>query len=273
MFLLLTLNGLMGFRIMLVKPVGKILIYSLSWPIIHALSELCNNGKSEHQTVHISCHLSDVMPDIIRYAPDIVVLDISLHDNCGVVNAIRLYHPYLPVIVTGNYFLFSDRVVAEYYGYIWLKLYDALLSGYPEFTLTDHLQAVCFAGTESGGSPQIGVIDRWEENASLLIIDLSAQLRRRFYHLAGSPRLCEVVFDWLIKGISSVQTGQCLERSSKVIYHYRRQAMRSLQIKYFNRDFIPSLTVGFKPGDKFQEDDYKIELYQSHRMTDKEMYS
>ncbi|WP_146749048.1 hypothetical protein [Enterobacter sp. 148H3] len=228
--------------------IKKVLIYSPCWPIANALERMSLNDSINADLLCVVRELESVFNEILSFLPGLLIMDISLRDNCGLINSIRLQLPELPIIIVGYRYLFSDRVVAEYYGGILLKEYDALLAGYPVYKIQHHLTEVCFSGNYNGrGSCKLS------NNPTTLIQELEGQLRKRLFDLTRSPRLCEVSMDWLIKGRSSVQMYKGLISNQKLIYHYRSKTMRYLKIRHYSRDFIRCLTVRIGTLDYFQK--------------------
>lgn len=237
------------------KSLLSALVYSPVWPVSQALVNLCLPEETgwcftELPDVVAVRYSDDILPKINEMKPDILVMDISLRVNCGLLSIIRHYYPALPIVAVRSHFLFSDRVVAEYFGYIWLREYDALLAGYPAVLLQEHLSHPGLAGTECGGSSSYHLVTRNVEDTEIVRREMTFLLRLRLYDLMKSPRLCEVVMDWLAGGVAPAEVGESLSRSSKVIYHYRWRVMRALNMNRGIRDFIPSVTVKLRQDEK-----------------------
>lgn len=219
-------------------------VYSACWPVLQALSDLCCGKNNREHSGGMAGHTrlfsseGELLREINRETPQILVLDISLRSRWPLLNNIRGTHPALPVVITQSRFLFSDRVVAECFGHIWLKEYGAVLAGYPQVSLADHLRLNAQATTAWGGGELSGQKCDGEVYGHLV-----QRLRERLYDLLGSPRLCEVVMNWLSTGMSPAEVGASVRRSAKLVYHYRGQVMRALNIHHCAKDFIPSLTV------------------------------
>lgn len=224
------------------SAISTVLIYSPLWPVATALIGLCHNSKGHK--CHVVMGEADILPEAIRIKPDILVVDISPRIICGMLNVFRHYFPTVPVIITQSRFLFSDRVVAEYFGHIWLKEYDALLAGYPETDLPEHILSDALAGVECGRLHCLGEYLR----LSQLRDALTCQIRRRLFAVTRSQRLCEVVMDWLVKGNSPAEVSRSIARSTKLVYYYRSCVIRELNIRNQAMDFIPSLTMEITPG-------------------------
>lgn len=237
------------------KKLSSVLVYSPHWPVGQALCHLCvpakkNQADPENVGAEIIYRQGEVLAKINEVNPDILVMDIPLRMNCGLMSLIRHYYPSLPVMIVQSRFLFSDRVVAEYFSHVWLKEYDVLLAGYPALPLQAHLSHPAFAGAECGGSSDYRLVSQCVENTENIRREMDARLRLRLYDLLKSPRLCEVVMDWLAAGATPMEVGASLSRSAKVVYHYRGQVMRALNITRCARDFIPSVTVKMKQDER-----------------------
>lgn len=234
----------------------SVLVYSPVWSVRLALCHLCYSDSSDSYITRDAqvaevFYLDEILSKIKEMKPDVLVLDISLRVNCGLVNQLRHYYPSLPVVVTQREFLFSDRIVAEFFGHIWLKEYDALLAAYPAMSLQEHLSHPGLAGAECGGGGDYRLVswgvDNTEEDVQRKLV---FWLRRRLHDLLKSPRLCEVVIDWLAEGISPANVGASLSCSAKLVYHYRWQVVRALSINRGIRDFIPSVTVKMRQDER-----------------------
>lgn len=238
------------------KSLLSVLIYSPTWTIRKALYHLCCYDNDECYTpknMHVTeaLHPDEILLKINEMKPDVLVLDIPLRVNCGLLSIIRYSYPSLPVMIVQPHFLFSDHVVAAYFGHIWLKEYDALMAVYPAMLLQEHLSHPGLAGAECGGGSDYRLVswgvDNTEEDVHR---KLALWLRLRLHDLLKSPRLCEVVIDWLAEGVSPAEIGTSLSRSAKVVYHYRGRVMRALNITRRARDFIPSVTVKLKQDER-----------------------
>lgn len=238
------------------KTLLSVLVYSPAWPVSQALVNLClpeeNCGNfTGCPNVVAVCYSDEILLGIKEMKPDILVLDIPLRVNCGLLNQLRHYYPSLPVVVAQRDFLFSDRIVAEYFGHIWLKEYDALMAAYPAMLLQEHLSHPGLAGTECGGGGDYRLVS-WGVNNTEEDVQqkLTFWLRMRLHDLLRSPRLCEVVVDGLANGVPPAEVGTSLSRSAKLVYHYRGRVMRALNITRHARDFIPSVTVKMKQDER-----------------------
>ncbi|EAR4766199.1 hypothetical protein EOI75_23295, partial [Salmonella enterica] len=155
---------------------------------------------------------------------------------------IRIHFPTVPVIFIQKYFLFSDRIISEYFGHIFLYEYDAVLCAYPDFTPLALFRQEMFSGTHCSG----GV---FRHNRYSGMTDMSLRqhinnyLRHRLAELVTSDRIRDVIMNWLVCGLSVAETGKCAQISDKVVYLYRRQVMSIIGIRNFSRDFIRSLKI------------------------------
>lgn len=225
------------------------IVFSTEWAKTAALKYLCGYSGVAKK-IHIET-VDDVSVLFFRLnethsdVPDVIVLDIPARDYVGLLCYIRRLHPALPVIIVQPRILFSDRAVASWFGNIWLREYDSLMDGYPEVLInacvTDsrfagaHSSAACAAGCPGNATDAqvLGCMERW----------LCGRLTDRL----GSERCARVVTDWLSRGISPQEAGDRLQRSDKLVYHYRWQVIRALDITGHPRDFIPSLSLKAGP--------------------------
>lgn len=229
---------------MVQKISTSILIYSPAWPVNEALVCLC---KANHKNVKVNIvsifEKEDVFRELMFWQPDILVMDMVLRENCGLMVAIRERYPSIPIIITQSRFLFSDKIVAEYFSHVWLKEYNALVCGYPTVLLQEHLTETQLSGTENGGNPMSRRCSLAKSSMTDVMYQINSLIHSRLFDLAGSPRLCEVVLEWLVRGIPAAEVSISLNCSKNVIYHYRWRVMKLLGIHNFSRDFIPSLTA------------------------------
>lgn len=241
------------------KSYSSVLVYSSCWPVNEAIAGLCQPEKrgKPGQIMQVFS-LNDLLRELMTYQPDILVLDISPHQHGGLLNTVRVLFPALPVMIVQSRFLFSDRVVAEYFGHVWLKEYDALLAAWPSLLLQEHLTDQQFSGTQSSGYFHSRSRSAGKMPPAELREQFGTLVRKRLYDLTNSPRLCEVVMDWLIQGESVAETGRYLSRSHKVIYHYRCRVMKLLNIRNASKDFVSSLTV------RVSCDEKESDVHQNH---------
>ncbi|WP_370619540.1 hypothetical protein [Citrobacter meridianamericanus] len=174
------------------KIVSSVLVYSPSWPVSQALYSFCqheddNKNTAANADVNVVIHAEDILHKINEMKPDVLVLDISLRVNCGLMSTLRQNYPSLPVVIVQRRFLFSDRVAAEYFGHIWLKEYDALLAGYPAVLLQEHLSHPGLAGTECGGNSGYLQFVRREQDSDDVQREMVFRLRLRLFDLLKSP--------------------------------------------------------------------------------------
>ncbi|MEG2268821.1 MAG: hypothetical protein RSC68_31380, partial [Acinetobacter sp.] len=68
----------------------------------------------------------------------------------------------------------------------------------------------------------------------------------------GSKLYAQVATEWLSRGISAQEVGKRLNRSDKLVYHYRSRIIQELRISGHPRDFIASLSLkeGPVPSDR-----------------------
>lgn len=225
------------------------IVYSSEWAKLAALKSLCGySGVMDNiyvETVSDVWVLFSRLNETHSDAPDVIVLDIPARDYIGLLCYIRRLYPTLAVIVIQSRILFSDRVVATWFGNIWLREYESLMAGYPDLLInacvTDsrfadaNCSAACASECPRGASDAqvLGGVERW--------------LCGRLTEKTGSARCAHVVTEWLSRGVSPQEAGERLQRSDKLVYNYRWQVIRALNITGHPRDFFPSLSLKVGP--------------------------
>lgn len=224
------------------SPSGA-LIYSPNWTHRIALEYLvCMKKERVKRTVKSCKSLEQVLDNKDNYAPEFCVLDMLPRESIATVVSLRKLYSNIKIIFVGNYFLYSDRMVAEYFGGIYLKEYNAVLAGYPDIVIDDHLSSNLF----SGAYPPIRTLDK-EKSVDGIITSLERWIKDRLTGVMPSPRVREIVLRWLVKGAAPAEVARILGRSDKVMYHYRWLMIRALGIRRGRREFIASLSVAAGP--------------------------
>ncbi|MBC6504704.1 helix-turn-helix domain-containing protein [Citrobacter freundii] len=230
----------------LIRKSGKVtVIYSADFIIGRALEGLFEKDIKGRRKRHFHTvqNADALFSHILTERVDSVVLNISARENTRLLCAIRRYSPALPVIITGHHHLFSDHVVAGWFGNIWLQEYNSLLAGYPDITPDTCVSDTRFAGTACsgacghrcpGGRNTFSALQHW--------------LGERFRQRVSSRRGAAIVLDWLAPGLSPQEAASELGRSVKVVYHYRWRIMRELGLRSPAFELIPSVTL--KEGDE-----------------------
>lgn len=221
------------------------MVYSTEWAKTTALKYLCGYSDTV-KNIYVET-VSDVrvlfsrLNETYSDVPDIIVLDIPARDYVGLLCHIRRLHPALPVIITQPRILFSDRAVASWFGHIWLREYDSLMAGYPEMLINACVADSQFAGTYSSAACAAGCPGG--ANDAQVLGGMERWMCGRLTDRTGSVRCARVVTGWLSRGVSPQETGDQLQRSDKLMYHYRWRVIRALDITGHPRDFIPSLSL------------------------------
>ncbi|EOC4156619.1 TPA: hypothetical protein ACTYN4_001878 [Enterobacter hormaechei] len=161
-------------------------------------------------------------------------MDIAPRVSANFINHIRVRHPDLPIVVVQDSFLYSDRIVAEYFGFTILKEYQALLEAFPHRSVDILFNSVEFAGAYYYSAQCKGGCSASE--------DVNQWLKIRIQQIVSSPKALDITFNWLVHGVSPRCVARQLNISDKVIYSYRNKIMNVLAITK-TRDFIPSLSV------------------------------
>ncbi|HCL5358609.1 TPA: hypothetical protein N2G32_003587 [Salmonella enterica] len=216
------------------------IVYSANQMTGEALRHIFKADRSIR--VEFSTSQETLIEKALEMKPECIILDISLRDSFYLIYMIRNHFPAVPVIFIQKYFLFSDRIISEYFGHIFLYEYDAVLCAYPDFTPLDLFRQDVFSGTHCSGG--VFLHDRYTGMTDMSLRQhLNDYLRHRLAGLVTSERIREVVMDWLVCGLSVAETGKCAQISDKVVYLYRRQVMNMIGIKNFSREFIRSLKI------------------------------
>lgn len=219
-----------------------VFIYSADWTHAAALQNLIR-GKNTTDNYILLPKLT--ISDLCNHTgppPHIIILDVPPGRYVALILALRKNFPQALMICTQHYFLFSDRMVAEYFGGMLLKEHDALISGYPNIGIAEHLTSSLF----SAAYPQLRSFCA-SVPPQVVLGSLENWIRRRLSGVMPSSRTRAITLDWLAKGISLRETAKQLKRSEKVMYHYRWLMMQALGIRHCSRDFILSLTVKAGP--------------------------
>lgn len=210
-------------------------MYSENWVHQTALEYICRN---ESRTLHFYPHQRiSGFSDKSMPVPGIVVLDISPRNGVAFILKLRKTWPGVYIFFTQQRFLFSDQVVADYFGGIWLKEYDALMAGLPGSGFSHTLISPVFSGV---CTPIRRMNDRYREGK--IMQELNLFLHHRLSSVI-SCRGADLVLRWLIRNIPLSEICRLTGLKEKTLYHYRELTMKRLGIKHFARDFIASLTV------------------------------
>ncbi|EAA2948310.1 DNA-binding response regulator [Salmonella enterica] len=221
-------------------------VYSPEWVKSTALKYLSGHSDAGNIfCVKVADGIDGIFSLLNENTPDVLILDIPVRDYVSLLCHIRRRYPALPVIITQSRILFSDRAVASWFGNIWLREYDSLMTGYPDTLISDcvtdpqfagvNCSAACATGCQGGMSDIqiLGCMERW----------LCALLTERM----ESGRCARMVTEWLSRGLSPREVGERLRCSEKLVYHYRWKVIRALGITGHPRDFIPSLSLKTGP--------------------------
>lgn len=236
------------------KALQHAIVYSTEWAKTIALKYLCGHSACGKEVfVETTGDLRTLFSRLSTKStevPDIIVLDIPARDYVGLLCHIRRLHPALPVVITQSRILFSDRAVASWFGNIWLREYDSLLAGDPGALIGSCLTDLQFAGTYSSAACSTECPGRMSD--AILLNHVERWLCGRLTERIGSGLCAQVATEWLSRGISAQEVGKRLNRSDKLVYHYRSRIIQELRISGHPRDFIASLSLkeGPVPSDR-----------------------
>lgn len=228
----------------------QIFIYSKDWIHASALKHLfCGKRTDAEFDIMIMESIATLcMPHFQK--PYVIIIDVQPSRYVSLIFTLRKNFPDTFLICTQRFFLYSDRMVSEYFGGIFLKEYEALMSGYPEVGIADHIASQLF----SGAYPPLRHFD--DDNAEDIMNSLNKWLRKRLPELIRSSKAREINLDWLARGVSLRDTAKHLRKSDKLVYHYRWLMMKALGINHYSRDYIQSLTVKAWPNG-YDNNDFK----------------
>ncbi|ECJ1396099.1 hypothetical protein FNG32_23825 [Salmonella enterica] len=163
-------------------------------------------------------------------------MNIPIRENVSLICYLRRQLRTVPIIITQNRFFFSDRVVAEFFGFIWMQSYDTLLFGYPDVSLLECVTKNSFAGTFAAG-----IVCRDDANIPDIILD--EWLEYRLQLLIGSKKMAEIALNCFKKNIPVAEISTLRSCSKQLIYHYRCRVEHKLNIGNHHNDIIQSLLV------------------------------
>lgn len=217
----------------------KAIIFSSDFILSAALVGLqSTKGKFIIYTLRDASELLAVIENV---NPDYVILDLSARDYVFLLCAIRRQHPALPVIIVRARHLFSDAIVASWFGNIWLIDYKALMVGYPYVAPTDYVDCHNFQGTESIGACSIYCSGK--AGNGQILLSLRKWLEHRLRYRFPSRRGMKIIMNWVESGGTARDVGNRMGRSEKLVYHYRWRIMQELGLRNSALYFIPSVTV------------------------------
>ncbi|ELP5685971.1 hypothetical protein QTT33_005065 [Salmonella enterica] len=215
-----------------------IIIYSPDFIISTALKYL--QRKSNAYTIKQVYCFENLFLSICTVKPKYIVLDIPARDNVFLLCAIRRKFPIIPIIITQHHHLFSDYIVASWFGNIWLREHRALMDA-NEYMPTDCVDRSCFAGTENTSA--CGRYCKGSNDSLLMIKALQRWLGQRLEIRLCSRKGTNIILNWLEKGGSPAEVGKRFNRTDKLIYHYRRLVKQELGFNNTLKEFIPSISV------------------------------
>lgn len=218
---------------------GKVIIFSRDFIIGAALVALYEmNGR--HRTKYIG-DMNELFYSLAETKLSRVVLDIPARDYVYLLCAIRRQYPALPVIITRRRHLFSDYITASWFGNIWLRDYDTLMTGEPDMTHPGCMADGCLVGSEGTGACRGGC--RGGPDGPQVLLSLRGWLGYRLRERLASRQGVNVILNWLEQGGTAADVGKRLGRSEKLAYHYRWLLMKELGVRNRALEFIPSVTV------------------------------
>lgn len=218
----------------------NIVIYSDNHIMSCALKALCKTDRKNDINV-ICIHESEKLVREIKGDEILcLVLDMDVHRHAYWLYRLRLRFPDIPLIILQRRILFSDRVVAEYLGMIWLKDYDSVLAAWPVFKLTDVIYHEIFCGVGAG---VIQAEKYHDMSPELFNIKINKWLFRRLMNIFHDYPSAIIIIDGILKGISIDAIGKRLSVSIQTVYAHRKMIMETLNVQHYEREFFRSLII------------------------------
>ncbi|VXC55076.1 conserved hypothetical protein [Enterobacterales bacterium 8AC] len=216
----------------------NIIIYSKNTVIGTALEYLCQPQSGCDVYVTRICDIATLFETLSVKSVDLIIIDGAPRCHFSLVFNLRAKWPTLPLMATQSYFLFSDRMMQEYFGHLILKEYDALLAGFPNISAAEHV-GIAFAGSEWAGCQRASLA---EISPEVVLIELNQWLRQRLAGVITSSKARAVAIDLLAQGYTPTEAGRLIGRSHKVIYYHRQAIKKCLGLNNFAMELIHSLT-------------------------------
>lgn len=220
---------------------GVVMVYSKDWTHTSALKALGESICSTGVTIAAPNDIDEFVEKASVLQPIFIVLDLPPRNSVALIYTLRKQCLDTVLVLTQECFLFSDRIVGEYFSGVILKNYDSFMRA--PLLLLDEVRNFSHALKENRYA-----VYPYENSYGIsdVLVSITQLIHARFTQLIDSPRAKKIVLEWLVRGFEPKAIAQILGCSSKVVYHYRLVAMKVLGIRNRNRDFIASLVVS--PG-------------------------
>ncbi|EFR2207004.1 hypothetical protein HZM62_004135 [Salmonella enterica] len=181
--------------------------------------------------------VSDIVSFVRGGSVYYIILNVSPRNYIWLLYNIRVTDSYVPIILTEEKFLFSDRVVSEFFGNIIPVELESFLDIPPGKSPLHYLASHEFSG------PFFYCIE-WAEykTKNEVVYILQRKLEQRLRYVLNSDRTYEVTITSMRLGFDTKETARLFGLSNKSIYHYRYMVMKKLSIKNYAKEFIQSLT-------------------------------
>ncbi|HEY2453096.1 MAG TPA: hypothetical protein VGI71_10795 [Scandinavium sp.] len=198
-----------------------------------AMKHLCRPLKDKEFVISLDC-IDNIEETIKVHHPNYLLMDLEPRNHSALLSRIRANFPWLPIILAQQRFLYSDKMVAEYLGFMFLVDYDVLMLLYPKMPPSALFIREEFAGPY--------YYSRKTKEFTNTVASINSWLNARIQGVVDSDRTREIALNWLAKGICPIDVGKKVKLSDKAVYNYRSNIMRALKIKK-TRDFISSLNI------------------------------
>ncbi|ELO8517950.1 hypothetical protein R0T75_003927 [Salmonella enterica] len=219
---------------------SAVVVYSSEWIIKNALENLFT--EKHDVSVIATDNISDLLSVISARSVSSVILHVPERDYIRLICCIRHQYPVLPVIIIQKQILFSDMAVARWFGNVWLKDFSSVMVKHNENILIDScVSDNRFAGNEC--APACNKYCTGKPGSEKVLKDTQRWLGLLLRERMGSRKGAKIVSEWLASGASVENVSKQLGCSKKVINHYRRMAIKSLDMLNSERDFLSSVSL------------------------------
>lgn len=203
-----------------------------------ALFHLCRTRNYECYRIICVSGADELMAEARTGKVHCVVLDCAAYLHAYWIYNIRHLYPELNIIISQRMFLYSDRILTEFLGSIWLREYDSILASFPEFSVVDVIYNPVFS-TAGSTRMQIGHEKKMDESEFIKVIN--AWMMNRIRRIFSGCDDCICVIDGVLNGLSVKQICENNHLRYQKVYELRKYIMCFFKIHHFERHFLRSL--------------------------------
>lgn len=196
----------------------KIIIYSPCNIVGNAIKHLCLNGV-KHTTFSVDgFEIETLRRIILAVNVSYIVLDVNPVEYSYELYCIRSTFPEIPVIIIQRDFYVLDKIIAQFFGGMWLIEYDAALAVLPSKNLMDFVSDDLFAYANM-------TLPLYKES---LIDSLKKWIDIRLAAFISSARDREVLYCMVFNRLSVKEIAEKLKVSNQIIYLCRKRVINSI---------------------------------------------